>query len=299
MQRIEPQRIVALLVLGLLVSSFGTAGAQETRTRQRTGIMPAVSPAQFVDRGVQSVDRWAEATASLTGNRKDMYGAIGTLLSEIETFENEVEKIYPREQLEWLLITDEVSDTVAVRLAAILEEYQEKHPDEVLTEGRQVVELALMQILGPPIRMLGFHVVMLSKFVHTQADTLLTSPQAQKDPEGVYDGVLRNIRDWCGLYEQAHFSQRSIYESRINQEDWIISRLKDNCGQSKWKITNQYMAMVGVDSTKTPPQDMFAHEFHLESTVCEGDTRVIHVNLPNFQAMQLELLDEARQKEAR
>jgi hypothetical protein len=52
---------------------------------------------------------------------------------------------------------------------------------------------------------------------------------------------------------------------------------------------------VGTDSTKTPPEDRFAHEFHLSAEGCD-DKRVIHIELPNFNEMQRQVM---RQWEAR
>jgi hypothetical protein len=138
--------------------------------------------------------------------------------------------------------------------------------------------------------MLGFHTIMLADYAMAKTDSLITH-KVTDDLHGLADGVLRSARDWCELWRQVHHDALSTYESRLNQEDWIVARLEDNCGNRQWRITQQYMAIVGTDSTKTPPEDRYAHEFHLAADGCD-DKRVIHIELPNFNAMQRQVMQE-------
>lgn len=267
------------------------AGAAEAQERPRTiGVMPKVLPQEFVQEGSDLARHWQEEATPLVKDRLQLFRKFAEGLVEYAEFKERVAAIYPVDQLEWLLITDEVADSLVANWIPVLDLYQEHHRDEVLSKGRQLFELEIMKITGPPTRMLGFHALMLADYAMTKSDSLITN-KVTDDLHGLADGVLRSLRDWCELWHQVHNDPLSIYESRLNQEDWIVARLEDNCGNRQWRITNQYMAFVGTDSTKTPPEDRFAHEFHLSAQGCD-DQRVILIDLPNFNAMQRQVMQE-------
>jgi hypothetical protein len=292
---------VAIAVGALLLGVAGSLEAQNPAPAsqkpyaQKLYMMPSVTLGKYVTEGASEVRSWEVGAGSIAGDRERIFDSIRGALTQYRDFENHVGKMYPENQVEWILITDSVADTLADALRSVLLKYQEANEKEILTQGRQFYELAMMNIVGPPTRMLGFHVVLLANFAYSKADSLLAG--RTQDRDGVMDGVLRSISDWGALYEQVHDNPLSVYESRLSEEDWIISRLRDKCGTNAWKLTNQYMALVGVDSTQTPPVERFAHEFHLESTKCD-DKRVIYVDLPNFQEMQLYVLDQQQKKHA-
>lgn len=270
----------------------GAAAQEDGRVAQKFQVMPRVTPDQFVAKGVAMVDAWEDRARGVSADRIPFFESVQRLFREYQEFTAEVAEIYPAEGLEWLLITDEVADSLTTGLIGPLDRYQDAHPEEVLTQGRQLFELEIMKIAGPPSRVLGFHVVRLGSFSADKVSALL-GPDGSDDLDGLADGFLRHLRDWCYEYQQVHDSELNIYRSRLSQQDWIIIRLRDECGNTgKWKIKNQYMAMIGVDSTKTPPEDLFAHEFELEGTSCD-DKRTILIDIPNFLAMQREVLGGA------
>lgn len=269
-----------------LTSDFSSA--QEGR--RKIGVMPRVLPQEFVQEGSNFAKQWQAEATPLATDRIQLFRKFAEGLIEFTEFKARVADIYPVDQLEWLLITDEVADSLVANWIPVLDLYQENHRDEVLSKGRQLFELEMMSITGPPTRMLGFHTVMLADYAMTKSDSLITN-KVTDDLHGLADGVLRSARDWCELWYQVHDDPLAIYESRLNQEDWIVARLEDNCGNRQWRITDQYMAFLGTDSTKTPPEDRFAHEFHLSAQGCD-DKRVIKIELPNFNAMQRQVMQE-------
>jgi hypothetical protein len=281
----------------LWVSAAGLwLAASFVQAQQTTYIMPRVLPEQFVQQGAAAIRAWKKEALAVAGDRMQVYASVRQALRDHSTFQGRVAEIYPKEQLEWLLITDEVADSLTQALIPVLDRYQETHPEEVLTTGRQLLELELMKIVGPPTRMLGFHVILLADYAASAADSILARPGVD-DAAGVADGVLRNIRDWGALYGQFHGDVVAMHESRLSQEDWIVARLKDNCGNSRWRVKQQYMALVGIDSTKTPPADRFAHELHLEADGCD-DNRVVVIELPHFRGMQEVMMKRLREKNA-
>ncbi|MEZ4649209.1 MAG: hypothetical protein R3E97_10600 [Candidatus Eisenbacteria bacterium] len=283
-------RWVVFGIAGIVLFGLGASpNADAQAPPKKTFVMPRVTPNEFVSKGVQMAHQWEMDARGKSRDRIALYESVVDLFSRYAAFTDEVAEIYPKEGLEWLLITDEVCDSIATALIDPLESYQNAHPDEVLTQGRQLFELELMKIVGAPARVLGFHVVRLGSFSAEKVAELNVA-ETTTDLDGLADGFLRHLRDWCFEYEQVHDTELNTYRSRLNQQDWVIVRLKDECGNTgKWKIKNQYMALIGVDSTKTPPEDVYAHEFELVGTKCD-ETRTIRIDLPNFLAMQREVL---------
>lgn len=276
--------------IGAVLACLVTAGFASGQQRTKTGVMPRVLPHEFTKQGGDMAREWQAEATPLAKDRIKLFRKFAEGLIEFAQFKTRVAEIYPVDQLEWLLITDEVADSMVSNWIPVLDRYQENNRDEVLSKGRQLFELEMMEITGPPSRMLGFHTIMLADYAVAKTDSLLTD-KVTDDVHGLADGVLRSARDWCELWQQVHNDALSTYESRLNQEDWIVARLEDNCGNRQWRITEQYMAIVGTDSTKTPPEDRFAHEFHLSADGCE-DKRVIKIELPNFNAMQKQVMQE-------
>jgi hypothetical protein len=105
------------------------------------------------------------------------------------------------------------------------------------------------------------------------------------------------VQDWTQLYEQAHLDVTQKHASHLKHEDWVLVRLEDNCrnaGADVWQVTGFFMARVGVDSTRTPPLEQFAHEYHLVSRKCPGDDRYVYYDLPYLQDTLVELGRQAR-----
>jgi hypothetical protein len=82
----------------------------------------------------------------------------------------------------------------------------------------------------------------------------------------------------------------------MTQENWIFARLKDRCGNSGddlWTKGATWMARVGIDSTKTPPEERMAHEYHISSKKCPGDERVVYLDLLFFREAAKELYNSS------
>lgn len=288
--------LIAMALAGVCSGGIHSARSQtgEVPAPARRGMMPSVSLGAHMAAGADSIRQWYRTARPLSGDRSKLYQQVVRAFAQHRRFSDRVAlQNYPKDQFEWLLITDTVADTLASRLHPILQSYGAKQPEEILTDGRQRLELEYARIPGPPSRMLGLHVNILGQWAISKADSLLASGVTQ-DRVALEDGVLRYIKEWCYLYNESHKDVIEVFESRKFQEDWIIGRLRDRCGnQGTWKLKEQYMAMVGWDSTTTPPTEVFAHEFHLEALKCEGDTRVIWVDLPNFEEVQLEAMRRA------
>ncbi|MCA9757783.1 MAG: hypothetical protein KDA27_18465 [Candidatus Eisenbacteria bacterium] len=283
-------RWVVFAIAGMVMFGFVASTDSDAQAPPRkTFVMPRIAPNEFVVKGAAMAKTWELEAMDKARDRTALYESVVDLFARYSAFTDEVAEIYPKEGLEWLLITDEVCDSITTALMGPLEAYQKSHPEEVLTQGRQLFELELMKITGPPARVLGFHVVRLGSFSAEKVAELHV-PETTTDLDGLADGFLRHLSDWCFEYWQVHDTELNTYRSRLNQQDWVIVRLRDECGNTgKWKIKNQYMALIGVDSTKTPPQDVYAHEFELVGTSCD-ETRTIRIDLPNYLAMQREVL---------
>ncbi len=291
------------LWIGLLLLLAGSAGpfVRSVRADQIKGpspaqeryMMPSVTLERYTRAGADSIHAWADRHAKDAADRGLLYNAIARLFRSYERFKVQVAQTYPKNQVEWLLVTDGVADTLADAITPILGDYCRSHPQEILTEGRQQVETLIAGIEGPPAGMLGFHVVILGEFIYSKADSLRRASQAPDIP-GLQEGVLRSLADWVQLYHQYHSDPITVYQCRIHQGDWIIMRLEDGCGHSgagTWKLTEQWMAVVDRDTTMTPAFETYAREYHVHPLKCPKDTttRVFYVDLPNFNEMEMEV----------
>ncbi len=284
--------IFAGVLLGVVGQSLASKEDEESPASRRRYMMPSISLAEYVASGTDSIRIWVEDNAARVGDRGAVFEGVRDLIAQHDRFKDEVTRIYPRNQLEWMLITDAVADTLINELYPVLEAYQKAHPKEELGSGRQAVELGILTgIRVPPSRMLGFIAVILAQRTYALADSIFAYGGVE-DIAGVQDGVLRNIRDWGSEYMQVHSDPMSVFQCRLVQQDWIIARLEDRCGNSgggTWQLGQQWMAIVDTDSTVTPPVHRFAHEIHLKAVKCEGDDRVLWIDLPNFHEVQMEL----------
>jgi hypothetical protein len=282
------------LVVGTSVPAFaqpGDAGPGVQVTSPPKYRMPKVLPAQFTSFAGDSIRAWARSAIPQARDRAALFTSVQSLFRMNARFADRVMMTYPRNQLEWLVITDRADDSLAVRLEPVLDAYSKAHPEEVLTAGRIAFEDRIARIVGPPDRMLGLHFVMLANYALAQADTLLTVGQVT-DVAGVQDGALRSVQDWVQLYHQVHGDVVARHASHLNEEDWILIRLEDNCGNKGadvWAMKEMYVAKVGVDSTKTPPEEQFGHEYTIASRKCPGDVRVVYFDMPLFQEVQKEI----------
>jgi hypothetical protein len=247
--------------------------------------VPKVLPEQFTSFAGDSVRAWTRAALPKARDRAALFAAVRGLFRMDSRFSDRVAKIYPRNQLEWIVTTDRAADSLTVSLVPALTAYGEAFPQELLTAGRIAFEERMARIAGPPGRMQGFHVVMLANHALAQADTLLTLGGVT-DVAGVQDGVLRSLQDWVELYAQVHGDVIARHESQLSAEDWVFVRLADNCGNvgaDVWEVRDPYVAMIGIDSTHTPPEEQYAHEYTLLSKKCPEDKRVIYLDMPLLQ----------------
>lgn len=302
------QRLVILLAALTLVGGSLLPASAETGDTSPGGQvttlprfqMPRVLPTQFSSLASDSLRIWERSAMTKAGNRGAFFTAVQGLFRMNTRFSDRVAKVYPRNQMEWIMITDRAADSLAVGLGPVLKAYTKANPEEVLTTGRIAFEQRMARIVGPPGRMLGFHVVMLADHALAQADTLLARGLVN-DVAGVQDGVLRSLQDWVELYAQVHGDVIARHESHLNAEDWILVRLEDNCGNkgsNVWTIGEMYVAKVGVDSTRTPPEEQFAHEYTITSQKCPGDQRVVYFDMPLFQDVQKEIYRRTSDAEA-
>ncbi len=272
--------------------SGGTEGPPRFR-------MPAVSTQRYLAEASSSFRAMTRAAMPKASDRAAVVSTVRDLIARQTAFGHEVARTYPANQFEWLMIHDYACDTLVTALAPLLDRYAAAHPEEILTDGRQLLELALMQIPLPPSRMLGLHVASMTERLLVDADTLLASG-ATKDLAGVEDGILRSVHDWIRQYQSLQKTAVDRHTNHLEHEDWVVVRLEDRCGNrgdGVWQLTEMYMAMVGVDSTHVPPLEKYAHELHLKATRCENDERIVYYDLPFLQYAMMELAKQAREKD--
>lgn len=262
--------------------------------------MPAVSTQQYLDQATVSFRQITQAAMPNAADRTAVAAAVRALIDRQRLFRGEVARTYPANQFEWLMITDYACDTLATALDPLLEKYSRANPGEILTEGRQILEVALLQIPHPPGRMLGLHVASMTERLLAEADTIYARGLT-RDRAGVEDGILRTVQDWVRQYRSFQKTAVDRHTSQLEHEDWVVVRLEDRCGNrgdGVWQLTELFMAMVGVDSTHTPPLEKYAHELHLRSQKCEGDERIVYYDLPYLQYAMMEIGKQAREKDA-
>ena len=254
MKRLNGMRLLGGLGLGLMV----VLALKPLTTAD------AILPQDFLRQGQDLVD---EATAeidarigTLRGGALDaatVHAGLADLLAAVHTFnQTQVSDRYALDCPEGLMITDGIADTLATRVSWLLRDYIDRNPDELLTQGRQALEMALVNFPLPPGRFLGFHFQRLAMVFADAADTILTM-RSIGDPAGVYDGFLRRVWDLSQVYDQMHASAGERYFCRIRQEDLIAHRMRcRKCGHIGQSMRNQ---RFGLSENETPDcQAVFA-----------------------------------------
>ena len=111
-RRAAIQTWVAAGVLSVLACSLITGSSNGQETRRKMGIMPKVLPHEFVQEGTNLAKQWQTEAAPLATDRVQLFRKFAEGLIEFTEFKARVASIYPVDQLEWLLITDEVADSL-------------------------------------------------------------------------------------------------------------------------------------------------------------------------------------------
>lgn len=261
----------------------------------------------LVDEATREIDQRVDALAETGFRRQALFEGLGDLLDWVEMFANaEVTQHFPLTDPRGILVTDGIADTLATRFHEVLSQYVELYPDELLTEGRQAIEIVYSEVPVPPGRFLGFHYQRMLNIYHAQAETLLTMPQIP-DPEGVRDGFLRHAWDLAQLYGQVHRDAAEKYLCRIAQEDWILQRMEcPRCGNLGYRYRNQRMGMSQVESEEcneilakrgaTSPEEIAAridcynwgHVFDVQCPQC-ADSLTFSVPLPYYKKLQKDM----------
>ncbi len=209
---------------------------------------------------------------------------------------------YPLDQPAGLLITDGIADTIATRLSWVVDDFVEQNPEELLSPGRQALELLIAQTQLPPGLFLGFHLHRMALVYAARADSVLAD-HALADPEGVYDGYIRRLRDLTQLYDQTHVDAANKYFCRVKQEDWIIYRTRCTyCGHQGLRFRDQYSEITedssaacqeilrSRDASPEAIDQRFdcRHWSHYFTTVCPEceNTSEFRVPLPFYRTLQ-------------
>jgi len=260
----------------------------------------------LVEDATAEIDRQVTALMKRGFGREEIYKGVTDLLDwVIEYDRTTVATTFPLTDPRGLLVTDGIADTLATRCHELLKQYTLAHPEEILTEGRQAIEILFAGIPLPPGRFLGFHFQHMGNLYHLQADTLLAMPSLS-DRAGVQDGFLRHLWDLNQVYEQVHRDAGERYMCRISQEDWILQRMVcEKCGNRGYRYRNQRMGMsqenteecnkILLDRSNDPETigkriDCY-HWGHVFTVMCSqcADTLVYSVPLPNYKIMQKEV----------
>lgn len=296
-------RGVARLALGLLLAGVGlSAWAIEPGDHLPHG-------QDLVEQGTYRVDTWAARTRGVVADRARLFDAIRHLIAWEGRFARDTIAVrYELEGSDGLLIRDGIADTIATRLSGILRSYASRYPEELLTEGRQTLELTMDRFPVPPGRFLGFHMIHLADLIGTQCDTILAVQQrlGRVDAAGVQDGYLRHLWDLSQLYDQAHSTAGERYLCTITQEDWIAQRMVcPKCKKRGLKFYNQKNGL-NEDTTQTCREilDMarpepasalerircrhWGHVFYTRCPACSTETR-FSVPLPHYRQMLIEI----------
>jgi hypothetical protein len=236
----------------------------------------------LVEAGVDSVEAMLQPLREDPGNRDRLFWGLGKLLFWERSYQmGPIGEWAKPQSLEWLLVTDDLSDSIAVRLYPLLRDYTERNPEELLTEGRQRFELANITINPPHTRMLGFHITRVGRVTFARADSLIRK-EGVTDVAGVEDGFLRMLWDWLQQYQQCHRDTIEMHMSRVSQEDWIIARMKPPCPEGeRYKIQGQFMAY-------DPETDTYNHRFVLVSEECNTQLSIA-IPLPHFKGFMREV----------
>ena len=287
--------VLAVCVLGVIEST----GAIDKADQLPHG--------QFlVDEATAEIDRQVMALMKRGFGREEVYRGVSDILDwVIEYDQTAVAGAFPLTDPRGLLVTDGIADTLATRLHGVLKEYTIAHPEEILTEGRQALEILLAAVPLPPGRFLGFHFQHMGDLYRLRADTLLSMP-ALNDRAGVQDGFLRHLWDLNQVYEQVHRDAGERYMCRISQEDWILQRMVcEKCGNRGYRYRNQRMGMSQEDSeecnkilldrsndTESIERRIdcyhWGHVFTVMFSQC-SDSLIYSVPLPNYKVMQKEV----------
>lgn len=262
-------RISLILVLFLSVGVVGSKG-------DILGIPRWEEALELLSTARDSVDARIATLNQYLHDRGALARGIGDLLFwELEFQNGPASQWRDPNTVGWLILTDDLSDTISARLHPLLKAYAETNPEEILTEGRQAFELANIKLVPPPTRMLGFHITRMGRLTSSRADSLINF-YGVEDVAGVYDGFLRLMWDWLQQYQQFHRDVVQVHMSRVVQEDWVIARLKPSCPEGlRYRVEGQYMAL-------TRDTGLYKHRFILKSDEC-GDSLTIEVPLPHFK----------------
>jgi len=260
----------------------------------------------LVDDATAEIDRQVTALLKRGLARDEVFRGVTNLIDWVAEYNRTtVSKQFPLTDPRGILVTDGVADTLATRLYRVLREYVIANPDEILTEGRQAVELLFAGIPVPPGRFLGFHFQHMAGLYGMQADTLLSMTELD-DRAGVEDGYLRHLWNLSQLYHQVHIDAGQRYMCRVSQEDWILQRMVcEKCGNRGYHYRNQRMGMSWEHTAEcdsillnrsSDPEHVarridcyhWGHVFTVRCPSC-ADTLVFSVPLPNYKIMQKEI----------
>jgi len=263
----------------------------------------------LVEQATYRVDTWAERTRGTLGDRERFYDAVRHLIAWEERFARDTIAVrYALDGSDGLLVRDGIADTIATRLSGLLARYASRFPEEVLTEGRQTLEMTMDRFPVPPGRFLGFHLVHLANLMGTQCDTILAVQRRlnRLDAAGVQDGYLRHLWDLSQLYDQAHATAGERYLCTITQEDWIAQRMVcPKCARRGLKFYNQKNGLREdttavcrkiLDVADPEPASAldrircrhWGHIFEARCPACSTEVRFT-VPLPQYRKMLIEI----------
>lgn len=301
MRRLNGVRLLGslalVLILMLALKPMGDAGAILPQDYLREGQDLVEEATALIDARVSTLRGGSLDAETLYMGLVDLFDAVHQFNSE------QVSDRYALDCPEGLMVTDGIADTLATRTSWLLRDYIDQNLEELLTRGRQALEMLLVDYPLPPGRFLGFHFQRLAHVYAEVADTVLTKRNIG-DPAGVYDGFLRRVWDLSQVYDQMHANAGEKYFCRIRQEDLIAHRMRcKKCGRTGLKMRNQ---RFGLSEMQTPDcQEVFASTDtsrasiikrfacrswgHIFETVCPdcGAEDDFSVRLPYYRILQL------------
>jgi hypothetical protein len=295
------------LALGVvvLVGGLGRAAAIEPADSLRHG--------QFlVDRATLQIDERAASLRAAVNDRMVLYRGVRDLFDWERRYAGEsIQPACPIEGPDGLLVRDGVADTIATRMDGVLRGYLDRHPEELLSAGRQAIELSTSHIPMPPGRFLGFHLVQLAHLFGAQCDTIeaAAARAGGGDLDGMADGFLRHMWDLSQLYAQAHATSTDRYLDCVSQEDWMAERLVcPICARQGMRLTDQRSAFredttaacrgalyrQSDDQATRVAQILCRHYGHIFNARCKDSScqgaYEFSVPLPDYRRMQLEMV---------